>query len=250
MSPHQGKWVAYYRVSTQQQGHSGLGLDAQRASVRGFLDGGRWQLISEFTEIESGKVNTRPELAKALALCKATRSRLVIAKLDRLSRNAAFLLQLRDAGVRFVAADMPEATDTVIGIMAVIAQDERERISQRTRDAFKAVRAELAAKGFRVSRAGRRYTRLGNPHGAAYLKAAGKGNVAAVQAIRAAADQQAQELAPILADIEKAGITSHRGIAAELNAREIPSPRGKLWNEFQVARLRRRLQALDHTQGT
>jgi len=168
----------------------------------------------------------------------------VIAKLDRLSRNAAFLLQLRDAGVRFVAADMPEATDTVIGIMAVIAQDERERISQRTKDAFQAVRAEIAAKGFRVSRAGRRYTRLGNPHGATYLRAAGKGNVAAVQAIKAAADERARDLAPTLTELERTGLTSHRAIAAALDQRAIPSPRGGRWNEFQVARLRRRLQAI------
>jgi DNA invertase Pin-like site-specific DNA recombinase len=135
----------------------------------------------------------------------------VIAKLDRLSRNAAFLLKLRDTGVKFVAADMPEATDTVIGIMALIAQDERERISQRTKDGL----AEARKRG----------VRLGNPNGAAPLRRAGKGNRAAVASLRAQADERARDMAPILADIVKGGTTTHRGIRDELNEREIPSPR-------------------------
>src|SRR6185437_13427601 len=106
-----GKFVAYYRVSTLRQGRSGLGLDAQRKAVADYLNGGRWTLIGEFTEVESGKRNDRPELAKALAACRVHCATLVVAKLDRLSRNAAFLLTLRDAsadGVNFVAVDMPD----------------------------------------------------------------------------------------------------------------------------------------------
>jgi DNA invertase Pin-like site-specific DNA recombinase len=231
MSPaHRGKFVSYLRVSTDKQGADGYGIEAQRSAVATYLNGGAWTMLKEFVEVESGKVNGRPQLEKALQLAKVSGARLVIAKLDRLSRNAAFLLQLRDAGVKFVAADMPEATDTVIGIMAVIAQDERERISQRTKDGL----AEAKKRG----------VRLGNPNGAAPLRRAGKGNVAAVAALRAQADAHARDLEPIVADIVKAGTTSHRGIAAELNEREIPSPRGRAWNEIQVARLRRRLADL------
>ena len=231
MSPaHRGRFVSYLRVSTTKQGAEGYGIEAQRRAVEQFLNGGSWKLLKEFVEVESGKVDARPQLHQALHLCKVSGARLVIAKLDRLSRNAAFLLALRDAGIKFVAADMPEANDTVVGIMAIIAQDERERISDRTRRAL----AEARARG----------VQLGNPHGAQFLRAAGKGNVAAVAAIKAGATERARDLAPIVADIEQAGITSHRGIAAELNDREIPSPRGKQWNEIQVARLRRRLATL------
>jgi DNA invertase Pin-like site-specific DNA recombinase len=105
MPPHQGKFVAYFRVSTDRQGKSGLGLAAQRKSVLDYLDGGRWSLVAEFTEIESGKHNDRPELAKALAACKKQKAKLVIAKLDRLSRNLAFIATLMDSGVEFIAVD-------------------------------------------------------------------------------------------------------------------------------------------------
>src|SRR5262245_47088496 len=121
-----GKFVAYYRVSTARQGRSGLGLDAQREAVAEYLNGGRHTLLREFREVESGKQNARPELAKALHLCKVTGAMLVIAKLDRLSRNAAFLLTLRDSGVKFVSADMPEANALTVGLLAVIAEHERE----------------------------------------------------------------------------------------------------------------------------
>src|ERR671936_413254 len=104
-----GNFVAYYRVSTARQGRSGRGLDAQKKAVRDYLDGGRWKLVAEFVEVESGKQNARPELEKALAACRLHRATLIVAKLDRLARNAAFLLTLRDAGVDFVAVDLPEA---------------------------------------------------------------------------------------------------------------------------------------------
>ena len=137
----EGRFVAYYRVSTDRQGRSGLGLDAQRAAVAEYLNGGSWTLAAEFTEVESGKRNDRPELEKALAMCRRTGATLVIAKLDRLSRNASFLLSLRDAGVEFVACDMPEANRLTVGIMALMAEHEAEMASKRTKDALTAATA-------------------------------------------------------------------------------------------------------------
>ena len=128
----EGKYIAYYRVSTQRQGRSGLGLDAQRRAVADYLNGGGWELLHEFTEVESGKSNDRPQLAKALHLAKVTGATLVIAKFDRLSRNAAFLLTLRESGANFTAADMPDANELTVGLMAILAQHEREAISEHT----------------------------------------------------------------------------------------------------------------------
>src|SRR5271165_3734658 len=128
MPAHYGKFVAYFRVSTDRQGKSGLGLQAQREAILNYLDGGRWALIDEFTEIESGKRSDRPELEKALAACKKQKAKLVIAKLDRLSRNLAFIATLMESGVQFVAADMPEANELTVPIMAAMAQYEGKQI--------------------------------------------------------------------------------------------------------------------------
>jgi len=138
MTAHRGKFVAYFRVTTGKQGRSGLGLDAQRKAVRDYLDGGTWSLIGEFTEVESGKRNERPELVKALAACKRNKAKLVIAKLDRLSRNLAFIATLMDSGVEFVAVDNPHANKLTVHILAAVAQHEREMIAQRTKDALQA----------------------------------------------------------------------------------------------------------------
>src|SRR5690348_8390870 len=130
------KIISYLRVSTAKQGRSGLGLEAQRESIERYARQRATTVLETFTEIESGKVNARPELDKAIHLAKLTGATLVIAKLDRLSRNAAFLLSLRDSGVRFVAADMPDANELTVGVMALVAQQEREAISLRTREAL------------------------------------------------------------------------------------------------------------------
>src|SRR6516164_11527487 len=137
---HFGAFVSYIRVSTRAQGQSGLGLDAQRKAVTDYLNGGRWSLVDEYVEVESGANDERPKLAEALARCRLHNATLVIAKLDRLSRDAHFLLGLQKAGVRFVAADMPEANEMIVGIMAVVAQAERKMISARTKAALQAAK--------------------------------------------------------------------------------------------------------------
>lgn len=140
------KYVAYYRVSTQKQGASGLGLEWQRQLVQKFVNCNEC-VISEFTEIESGGKNSRVELLKAIDFAKANDAKLVIAKLDRLSRNAAFVLMLKETKVDFVCADMPDANTLTIGILAVMAQHELEIIRQRTKAGLDVKRQQLAAIG-------------------------------------------------------------------------------------------------------
>ncbi|MFC3086248.1 recombinase family protein [Tabrizicola soli] len=212
--------VAYERVSTARQGASGLGLEAQRKVIDDFAASRGAEVLARFTEVESGRKADRPELAKALHLAKVTGATLVIAKLDRLSRNAAFLLALRDSGVRFVAVDMPEANDLTVGIMALVAQAEREAISRRTKEALAVTKA--------------RGVKLGNPNGAASLRRAAKGGAALRAAVSANAAAFAVDLAPVLADIRAAGHTSLRAIAAELTARGIQTRRGGQWNVGNV----------------
>lgn len=142
------KFVAYLRVSTARQGRSGLGLEAQQEAVQQFVRSRGGKIIApEFVEVETGKRNDRPELMKALKRCRVTGAALVVAKLDRLSRNAAFLMTLRDSGVDFVAADLPEANTLTVGVMAVVAQHEREAISQRTKAALAAAKVRGTTLG-------------------------------------------------------------------------------------------------------
>jgi len=173
--------------------------------------------------VQSGKLSTRPELEKALHLCKVTGATLVIAKLDRLSRNAAFLLTLRDSGAHFVAADMPDANALTVGILALIAQHEREAISKRTRETL------AAAK--------RRGVKLGNPNGARPLRRAKKGNVAGLVAIKQRANAHAAQLRPVLEDLRAKGIGTLAGIAAALNAEGMRTPRGATWYPSSVRNL-------------
>jgi DNA invertase Pin-like site-specific DNA recombinase len=224
MIQHHGKFVSYLRVSTKRQGASGLGLEAQRAAVMTFLNGGRWKLVEEHVEIESGKDDrNRPALHQALAACKVYGATLIIAKLDRLSRDAHFLLGLQKAGVKFVAADMPEANEMVVGMMALVAQAERRMISQRTKEALAAAKA--------------RGMRLGQPKGHQIpsdhaTRAKGSAvNVANAQAF-------AERLRPALTELE--GLSANAA-AKELDRRGIVTARGGKWSARSIISVRARL---------
>ncbi len=213
------KYVSYFRVSTKKQGQSGLGVEAQRAAVEAFLNGNGATVVEEFTEVESGSNDQRPELDKALMACRLHKAILVIAKLDRLSRDAAFLLNLQKAGVRFVAADMPEANEMIVGIMAVVAQAERKMISDRTRAALTAAKARgVRLGGFRGHKANDDARRK-----AAIVK-------------NSRANRFANDVYPAITAAQQAGATSLRQIAAELNRREITTARGGRWSAIQVQR--------------
>ncbi len=221
--------VAYFRVSTDGQGRSGLGLEAQRSAVRALCESRGWAIISEFTEVESGKRRDRPALAEALAVSRRTGATLLAAKLDRVGRKAAQLLSLLDgAGVRVVAADDPDADWTSLAIKAVIAQHEGDAISRRTKEALRAAKA--------------RGQRLGNPNGAAALRRAAKGNGASVQAIKEGADEFAEALRGTVAGLKARGVSTLKGLAAELNAAHIRTPRGGTWHPSSVSNLLKRLE--------
>jgi DNA invertase Pin-like site-specific DNA recombinase len=221
MSPaHTGKFVAYYRVSTQRQGRSGLGLDAQQQAVRDYLNGGDWRLVAEVTEVESGKRSDRPKLAEALKLCRLHGATLIIAKLDRLARNVAFISNLMESGVDFHAVDFPQANRLTVHILAAVAEHEAKAISERTK-------AALAA-------AKRRGVKLGGYRGTTMTKAMRR---AATAAIVKRADDRAADLAPTIAELQANGATSLRAIAAGLNERGIPTARGGQWSAVQVARV-------------
>ena len=219
------RYVAYYRVSTQQQGRSGLGLEAQQEAVARFVAQNGGVLIAPpFREIESGKKADRPELAKALERCRLTNATLVVAKLDRLTRDVAFLCKLRDSGVDFVAVDNPTANRLTVTILVAVAEEERRLISERTRVALAAARA--------------RGRKLGCPLGAkAFGASAGKGGPEAMQA---KADSFAQSLASIVLPLKAEGL-SLRGIADRLNADGIVTARGGRWQANSVKRLLDRL---------
>jgi DNA invertase Pin-like site-specific DNA recombinase len=222
-----GKFVSYIRVSTQRQGRSGLGLEAQRKAVEDHLNGGDWEVIEEFVEVESGKSADRPQLQEALSMCRATGAKLIVAKIDRLTRDAAFLLSLRDSGVEFIAADMPEANRLTVGIMALVAEQEREAISKRTKDALAAAKArgvQLGAyrDGTFVGRTGTRENAL-------------KANQAKAAKYR----ETAVARASLLRKIDPEGRKSLREIAEELNGLEVPTVSGRgQWSANSVRRLK------------
>jgi len=205
---HNGKYVAYYRVSTEKQGQSGLGLEAQRESVLKYLNGGNWELISEHTEVESGRRSRRPELEAAIAACKKQKATLVVAKLDRLYRNAYFVAKLMHEGVPFVCVDNPHANKMTIHILAAVAENERELISDRTKAALERVKA--------------RGTVLGSP-------APEKGALEAGKVAAKAADKMAINVQPLIADLRRKGLSTYREIADALNARGVPTARGGSW---------------------
>jgi len=228
-----GKFVAYYRVSTAEQGRSGLGLDAQRKAVADYLNGGSWKLVGEFEEVESGKRSDRPALAKAMALCELTGARLLIAKLDRLSRNVHFLSGLRERGVDFVACDMPDANTFTVNIMAAVAQQEREAISARTSAALSGIKARISGGERYVSRrSGREVTRLGNPKGLSVSRPD-----LGVAAVKAKADAFAAKVRPMVREMKDEEGLSLGAIAGRLNAMKVPTARGAEWTPMAVKRV-------------
>lgn len=213
-----GKFVSYLRVSTQKQGTSGLGLEAQQIAVSTFLNGGAWELIAEFQEVETGKgsdaLAKRPQLRAALAACKKNGATLIIAKLDRLARNVHFVSGLMESKVKFVAVDMPEANELTIHIMAAFAEHEAKRISQRTKDAL----AVAKSRGV-------------------ILGAAGAANLRSnIEQRQQAANAFAERLQPTLEGMKARGL-SQRAMVSELNAIGVPTANGKEWMLSTVQRV-------------
>jgi DNA invertase Pin-like site-specific DNA recombinase len=219
------RFVAYYRVSTVQQGSSGLGLEAQREAVARHVAGAAGELVAEFEEVESGKRDDRPEIAAALSACRAQRAVLVIAKLDRLARRVSFISALMESGVEFVACDNPHATRLTIHILAAIAEHEREMISQRTKAALQAAKARGVKLGNPRLLAGDRFT----------ARAAGR--VHAANAAKRAAD-----IRPFIAAARRAGCVTLGEIAEALSNRGVKTPGGcSTWSAEQIRRIERRI---------
>ncbi|MBF6560556.1 MAG: recombinase family protein [Candidatus Binataceae bacterium] len=238
-APGSPRFVAYYRVSTDKQGASGLGLEAQRERVAAHIAAVGGKIITTYTEVESGKRNERPELAKALAECRLRRCVLIVAKLDRLARNARFLLALveglGDGGVVF--CDLPDIPPgpigkLIIGVLALIAEFEAGMTSQRTKAALAVVKAAIERDGAWVARrSGRAITRLGG-----VLNANRAGAYRARRAKSKIADERANDVRPYLDAALMAGCNSLRELARALNARGIPAPWGGEWTATQVSR--------------
>ncbi|MBY0530456.1 MAG: recombinase family protein [Xanthobacteraceae bacterium] len=229
--------VAYLRVSTDKQGIRGLGIEAQRRAVHDYArrQGERAVLLAEYMEVESGRRADRPELWKAIDHARNAGALLVIAKLDRLSRDVHFLTGLEKAGVEFVACDMPNANRLTITILAAVAEHEREMISQRTRSALAVAKARVASTGQRHHP---NIKRLGNPYGARVLE--GMSNEKAVTAIKRRADETASRIKRVIKDIVGDTAMSTGEIAHALNQRGVLSPRGRRWHATAVTRVLKR----------
>ena len=221
-----GRFISYLRVSTQRQGKSGLGIEAQRAAVASYLNGGDWKLISEFVETESGRRDDRPALAEALALCKAHRATLVVAKVDRLARSQGFLSRLLDAGVDVRFCDLPQLEGPtgrfMLQQMMAVAELEAGLISARTKAALQAAKE--------------RGQKLGGFRG----RAGTADDTARARAVRSAkAQDHAAALAPILSRLDPEGSASLRTVAAALEAEGVPTPSGRgRWTAAAVSRVR------------
>jgi DNA invertase Pin-like site-specific DNA recombinase len=226
-----GKFVTYFRVSTQRQGQSGLGLDAQRETVRNYLNGGNCEVVGEFTEIETGKgsnaLSKRPQLATALALCKKTGAGLLVAKLDRLARNVHFISGLMESKVKFVACDLPEASEFTINLMAAFAAHEAKRISERTKDALRAAKT----RGVKLGIAGPTNLRSN------------------IEARQRAADDFARNLAPVINGLRAQGL-SQRKIVEQLNRLNIAATRGGQWSLLQLQHLLKRIDDMERIAPT
>lgn len=215
------KFVAYYRVSTVGQARSGLGLDAQKAAVEGYVDQVNGDLVTSFQETESGANNDRAKLRQALQFCRVAKAMLVVARLDRLARNVSFIAQLLESGVDFIAADMPEANRLTIHVIAAIAEYERQVISDRTKSALQRAKASG--------------TKLGNPS----IKKEQPGAVAAAQR---KADLFARRMAKVIKLHDPDGAFSATKLANVLTAEGVRTARGKWWTAAAVIALRKRIQ--------
>jgi DNA invertase Pin-like site-specific DNA recombinase len=224
------RFVAYLRVSTDAQGRSGLGLEAQRAAVESHVATTGGRIVGEFVEVESGRKKDRPQLAAALEACREKRAVLLLAKLDRLARNVAFVSGLMESGVEFVAADMPTVNRLTVHILAAVAEEEARMISARTKVALAAAKA----RGVRLG---------GRREGSADLRPyAMQGNAASAVARAKVAGDHAAELAPVIGELREAGAVSLRDLAAGLNTRGIRTVRGSKWSAVQVSRVLSRLE--------
>lgn len=227
----QGNFVGYLRVSTDKQGKSGLGLEAQQTAITDYLNGGSWSLLSSFVEIESGRNRTRPKLQEALTACRLHNATLVVAKVDRLTRSVGFLHKLIDAGVDVRFCDLPHLEGAIgrfmLTQMAAVAELEAGFISKRTKDAL----ASAKARGIKLGN---------NPQNMATYGDKGR---AASEAVRTAkATARANDLAPIIRGQMSNG-QSLRSIAAYLNAQNIKTARGAEWTAVAVSRVIKRLEA-------
>ncbi|RVN00442.1 recombinase family protein [Sinorhizobium meliloti] len=226
-----GKFIAYYRVSTARQGASGLGLEAQQEAVRAHLNGGNWQLVTEVIEVESGRRNDRPKLAEALRLCRLHGAVLIIAKLDRLARNVAFISNLMESGVDFIAVDFPQANRLTVHILAAVAEHEREMIAARTKAALGAAKA--------------RGIKLGGDRGN-FSAVMDRGPAASAAVRSSKAIERASLIAPVASELQASG-ASLRLIASELTSRGIPAPRGGDWSAVQVKRVLERRKHVERS---
>jgi len=220
-------YIAYYRVSTKKQGDSGLGLGAQRSCVSDYLEKAGTRLLAEFTEVESGTKSDRPELDRALRECKLTNSKLIIAKLDRLSRNVHFLTGLQRSGVEFVCCDMPDANNVTVQLMAVLAENEARNISIKTKEALKQAK-ENGVK-------------LGNPRLALVRNT---DTSSANKARKNLATEFNDNVGEILKELFlEEGISTYRGLARALNDRAVLTARGQQWSATQVSRVMKHLKS-------
>lgn len=239
------RFITYCRVSTEDQGKSGLGLEAQARAIRDYAASVGGQIVGEHRDVQSGADDRRPGLEAAQRDCRRFQAVLLVAKIDRLSRDTAFILNFRKA-YRVIAADAPNDDALVLTIKAGLAEEEKEKIRRRTREALASIKHRIAEEGFYVSKAGRRIDRLGAVEGAAHLNqtdAAARGRQRSGEVSRAAAEVRAADLREIITEARAAGATSLRQMVGALNAMGVPAPRGGEWAISSVRLLLARLEA-------
>jgi DNA invertase Pin-like site-specific DNA recombinase len=228
-----GKFVSYLRISTNKQALSGLGMEAQREAVAQYLNGGSWDLVQEVVEVESGRKNKRPELERAIRLCNAIDATLIVARFDRLSRDAHFLIGLKKSGIKFVAADNPDANELTVGILALVAENEARAISDRTKAALAAAKARgqvlgAYSKNDKTKFVGRTGTR--------------EDCLKAVVGKQTKANETAVKMRQFLLDCGQSPEASSKSLAKFLTERGVQSPSGRstVWQVNTVQRLKAR----------